>query len=305
MSLQSDLARIDAAYRATLIRRQVGVSLAVSRLFGQLSVDDIIGATPAVDAWLDRSVEISMAVRAKIFDEATDYMTDVRLAFRPSWPVMAPVVDEPPTLEQIRTSLWVTGIVSARKRLEETKVAQSPSLMQQSLEARLRDPDTPGRPQAQRMLDVISSGQQAGLRAEIEKSGEMAGAAAARHAGDGSRDQIINAVQRDRRAIGWVRVTSGQPCFFCAALASRGPVYQDDSFDESDARFEGQGRHKVHDHCSCALRPVHSRSTGEWPALSQQLESEWKALSDETNKRYGRNPTMKDWRSYYATREAA
>lgn len=305
MSLRDDLARIDAAYRATLIRRQAGVSLAVSRLFGRLTPEDILVGSSAVDTWLDQSIEISMAVRAKVFEEASDYMTDIRTAIHPGWPVPETVVDEPPTLEQIRTSLWVTGIVSARKRMEETPVAQSPSLVQQSLERNLRDPDAPQTPQSRRMLEVIESGRQANLRAEIDLSGQMAGAAAARHAGDGSRDQVVNATQRDRRVIGWVRVTSGRPCFFCAALASRGPVYQDDSFDESDARFEGAGQHKVHDHCSCSLRPVYSRSTEEWPALSQQFEDEWKALSKETNRLYNRNPTMLDWRKHYATRAAA
>lgn len=305
MSLRQDLARIDSSYRATLFRRQLGVTIAVQRLFSRLTPDDILSGTSSVEAWLDRSIAISMAVRSKVYEETFDYMTDVRAAVHPGWPVPEFVPDEPPKPEDIRTSLWVEGIVSARKRLIDSPVAQQPSLVQQSLERTLRDPEAPSTPQSKRMLETLERGRQAALQEEIDKSGEMAGAAAARHAANASRDQIVNATQRDRRAIGWIRVTSGNPCFFCAALASRGPVYQDDSFDESDPRFEGPGRHKVHNRCSCALRQVYTRSAEEWPALNQELEDAWKSLSLETNRLHGRNPTMLDWRQHYATRASA
>jgi hypothetical protein len=42
----------------------------------------------------------------------------------------------------------------------------------------------------------------------------------------GGRMTITGAVQHDRRALGWARSTSGEPCTFCRMLASRGPVYK-------------------------------------------------------------------------------
>ena len=301
MSLRSDLDRLDTAYRAGLTRRQAGVSLAVARLFRRLTPLDILSGSSAVDDWLDQSIAISMAVRAKIYEETATYLDDVQQLVVPRAPRPPVVPDEPPTLEQIRTSLWTQGIVSARKRIESAgPVAQAPSLLEQSFARRAADPEQPA-PQRERALEIIDSGRRVRLQQEIDLSGEMAGAAAARHAANASRDQVIASTQRGGRAIGWVRVTSGRPCFFCAALASRGPVYREDSFEESDPRFEGPGQHKVHDHCSCSLRQVYTRSEEEWPALSQRLEQEWKTFGDDLEQRTGRRPTMKDWREHYAT----
>lgn len=48
---------------------------------------------------------------------------------------------------------------------------------------------------------------------------------------------------------GYLRVTGTDPCYFCVMLASRGPVFEEDSFDVSDVRFVGDGQVKVHDSC--------------------------------------------------------
>jgi hypothetical protein len=314
MSLRTDLERLDATYRAGLTRRQLGVSLAVDALFKKLTIADILAGTPAVDDWLDKSTTIAMAVRGKIADETATYFTDLSRLTLPGARPISTVIAEPPPLEQVRTSLWVTGVVSARKRIDATYAAepsrpapsvgatQGLSLLEQAFLRRAADPETP-QPMRERAQQLMDQGRQSSLQEEAAKSGEMAGAAAARHAVNVSRDSAIETAKADRRIIGWVRVTSGRPCFFCAALASRGPVYQDDSFDESDPRFEGPGQHKVHDHCSCSLRPVTSRSHEEWPAQSQEFEDRWKALSVETNRLYGRNPTMLDWRQDFAARQ--
>ena len=303
MSLRTDLERLDRIYRQSLSRRQAGTSLAVGRLFASLDLEDILSGSQRVDDWLDRSIQISLAVRAKVYDEAVQYISEVQQLAIPRAPVPPVVPDEPPTYEQLRTSLFTQGILSARKRLDgtATPVAQSPSLLEQSFLLRTSDPEAPPPGQDRRSLEIIQQGRSARTREEILKSGEMAGAAAARHAGNASRDQVIASTKAGGRAIGWIRVTSGRPCFFCAALASRGPVYEGDSFDESDPRFEGPGRHKVHDHCSCSLRQVFSRSEQEWPALSQRLEREWKDFGDDLEQRTGRRPTLLDWRQHYAS----
>lgn len=101
-----------------------------------------------------------------------------------------------------------------------------------------------------------------------------------RHVANVGRDLIEELTLADPRARGHVRVTDGDPCYFCAMLASRGPVYEEDSFDESDPRFEGPGEHKVHDGCGCLLVPVY----GQAPILAQSAmyEKRWKQALEES-----------------------
>lgn len=84
----------------------------------------------------------------------------------------------------------------------------------------------------------------------------------------GGWDTIEESVRSDRRALGWQRVTSGDPCAFCAMVASRGPIYKEDTVD-----FE------AHDHCSCEPEPVYSESVFEdrslWPETSRRLRDTW------------------------------
>lgn len=90
--------------------------------------------------------------------------------------------------------------------------------------------------------------------------------AAARLALEGGRQTIIGSVQADGLVTGWIRTTSGDPCAFCAMLASRGPVYK-----ESTVGFQ------AHDHCSCVPEPYHSGS--EWPEANQQFRDQWNEVT--------------------------
>lgn len=83
------------------------------------------------------------------------------------------------------------------------------------------------------------------------------------------RATIIGAVQQDKYARAWARVTEPGACSFCLMLASRGAVY-------TDQRSAGKGSNdlirkngkafaannmtpsafKVHDHCRCHVEPV-------------------------------------------------
>jgi hypothetical protein len=73
--------------------------------------------------------------------------------------------------------------------------------------------------------------------------------AVARHTLDGGRGQLVASAAADRQALGWARVTSSQPCAFCAMLASRGPVYR----SKATADFQ------PHDHCSCTPEVIYHR----------------------------------------------
>lgn len=73
---------------------------------------------------------------------------------------------------------------------------------------------------------------------------------ATRHVLDGGRETLISSVRRDARARGWQRVTGGKPCAFCMTIASRGPVFKEDTVG-----------FRAHGHCACSAEPVYG---GGW-----------------------------------------
>lgn len=75
----------------------------------------------------------------------------------------------------------------------------------------------------------------------------------------GGRLTIANTTAADRVAVGWRRVTDGNPCAFCALLASRGPVYGKRSAVATDDPVFGDGK-RYHAHCGCTAEPVY----GTW-----------------------------------------
>lgn len=100
-----------------------------------------------------------------------------------------------------------------------------------------------------------------------------------RHVQNGGRNTIDQARNADPVAVGYYRETDGDPCYFCAMLASRLGVYKEDSFDQSDARFEGEGKAKVHDQCACHNRPLFSRQDDSvFPQSSRDAARMWNEL---------------------------
>lgn len=95
---------------------------------------------------------------------------------------------------------------------------------------------------------------------------------AIREALNGGRGVVNEVVKRDRKIIGFARVTDSDPCPLCAILASRGAVYGKGSFISSDKKWKPNPNGakdlpdgwtnvaKVHDHCQCTLRPVYAES---------------------------------------------
>jgi hypothetical protein len=78
----------------------------------------------------------------------------------------------------------------------------------------------------------------------------------------GGRMTITGAVTDDRKALGWARVTSGDPCAFCRSLAARGPVYK----SGRSADFQ------PHDHCSCMPEPVYAGTQTKAGAAAASAE---------------------------------
>lgn len=82
--------------------------------------------------------------------------------------------------------------------------------------------------------------------------------AVTRHVLAGGRDTLVLSAGEDAQATGWARVTSGNPCAFCAMIAGRGPVYK----GEDTAEFQ------AHDGCACMAEPAYAGS--EWPGRARE-----------------------------------
>lgn len=75
---------------------------------------------------------------------------------------------------------------------------------------------------------------------------------------DVGRRTLTDAVQSDRKARGWARITEPTACSFCRLLATRGAVYksEDTAGRGANEKFVGEGEFKFHNHCHCTIEPV-------------------------------------------------
>jgi hypothetical protein len=96
---------------------------------------------------------------------------------------------------------------------------------------------------------MLSQGHGAARHGAVHDAGH-----AARIALDGGRTTTLDTVKADPVAVGWYRVTDGDPCAFCALLASRGVVYKE--FDTVDLTAT-----QVHNDCGCFGAPAFSRTS--------------------------------------------
>lgn len=107
---------------------------------------------------------------------------------------------------------------------------------------------------------------------------EMAGAGV-RVVLDGGRDQIRQAVELDRVALGYARVTRPDACSWCAMLASLGAWYKGEkAFTTADAKYTGDGRFKVHNSCQCTLEPIYDRRA-DLPPETAKFRAMWKTAT--------------------------
>lgn len=129
-----------------------------------------------------------------------------------------------------------------------------------------------------RTLERVTPAQQKALLAELKQtSTSKVAASVVRHAQAGGRQTIFENSQKDRVALGWIRVTRTKPCAFCAMLASRGIQYRpfrEDSFEESNLNFTGEGNAKVHDECGCSMKAVYA-TNDPILARNKQFEDLW------------------------------
>jgi hypothetical protein len=100
---------------------------------------------------------------------------------------------------------------------------------------------------------------------------------------DGSRTTIVESTRADDRAVGWYRVTDGDPCGFCALMASRGVVYK-----SATVNFE------AHNDCGCTSAPAFSRDI-ELPAVSREADRIYRSG----------NASLSDFRKAWRQRNAS
>lgn len=192
----------------------------------------------SLDATMARWLRVNLPIIDRQARRSADLASTYLRAFRAAEVGVsdwAPMLIELPSTEAVTTSLTVTGPVRIKKATEA------------------------GVP----------------LRRAVSTAQAATAAAGMRHTLAGGRSLITRSIRADRRALGWVRTTSGDPCAFCAMLASRGAEYKTDSFNKSDPRFTGAGKFKVHDNCSCGLEPVYHRDTN-LPAGTARYQELWK-----------------------------
>lgn len=93
----------------------------------------------------------------------------------------------------------------------------------------------------------------------------------------GGRFSIDGFEQRDERARGWRRVTDGNPCTFCAMLATRGPVYGSREIAE---QIGGNGL-RYHANCGCTAEPIYT--VWEPSAREREFIRDYEAAAQEAD----------------------
>ena len=118
--------------------------------------------------------------------------------------------------------------------------------------------------------------------------------------GRGAQEYIV---RRDRNVIGYVRVSkTGTPCYFCAAMISRGVVYK--SLLAAGGSYDKPNR--WHDNCNCFAVPIFFwgdyRDSSMFD-MNRDMWEQWKKMKGNLDEWVGpreKRSLMNAWRRYYA-----
>lgn len=228
-----------------------GAQLTERHRLAQLSIrasflEDFVRLWPLIDLerldetageWINFVVDLILRFRQQSASRSLSYYDSFRRA-----EIGLPLPDRPlyrnldaPSHGAIRTSLLVTGPIGVKSRIAK------------------------------------------GIHPEVAKAKalvDVAGAAS-RHVLDGGRTQLVKSIDRDPRSQQYARVTDGQPCYFCAMLASRGPVYRSARTAQfTTSRSKRGPGHEFHDHCGCSIEPGFTKDA-DWPGRGREFEQIW------------------------------
>lgn len=135
---------------------------------------------------------------------------------------------------------------------------------------------------------------QAQRRAEVNLAG-----AVSRLTQQAGRETVQASSRDDRAAIGWMRVTDADPCYWCAMLASRGVVYKSRATAGAKyaGRFDGVNPYAFHNHCECSAVPVMSDQDPRIDA-ADELYDRW---LDVTSDEFGKDK-LRAWRRHWESK---
>lgn len=234
------------AYRQQQISQGLAVAALVALYYkSKVDIDDPV----SVSTWIDLMLPKILAGRDQTGRLAAAYGTVLRRIELPNAPQLSftPTLADASIEKAVKTSLLVVGPADY---MNKAKLIES--------------------------LDVGPIQRQAMLVNAKNTTADKLVGATMRHVQNGGRQTLADNVTADKLTLGYVRVTSAKPCFFCAMLASRGLVFAEDSFDASDPRFTGDGTAKVHDNCSCSLKPVYTRAGDQSLEAAEKYTDMWK-----------------------------
>lgn len=247
MATTAQGAALTEAHRAEQATRAAFVAAAGLRLWNRTIKPDQLERTVAV--WMRLMLALIQREHGKSYQLTKSYYPEFRRLELPNGPKFVMPAEQKLNPEQVFTSLRVTGPIALQKKLTEVK-----------------------------QLDLSPELEQAFVDDAMESAAKTSSAAAVRQSLAGGRDLMRNAAGSDKAALGWARVTQDNPCYFCAMLASRGFVYGEDAFEDSDALFTGGGRAKVHDGCQCTMEPTFKRGS-DMPGRGEEFSELWASVT--------------------------
>lgn len=234
---------LSQAYRAQQNRLGVLVAALVAAYYKNLvTVED----PASVARWLEIMVPRILAGSARTASLAAEYATAVRALELPDVPRLTFEPSIGALEQQVRTSLAVVGPTDYMNKALQIERADIPDIQRKA------------------ELAVVK-----------QVTADKIAATTLRHVANGGRQTILDSTKADGLALGYVRVTQANPCWFCAMLASRGLVFADDSFADSDPRFTGPGTAKVHDGCGCGMKAVYTRKGDKALEATQPFADQW------------------------------
>ena len=140
---------------------------------------DMTALDATTPRWLRAAVPMVQSQSVASARLASSYVQSFRRVEAPSAAALRPFVAPPPPAQQVVTSLTATGPVAVKQQM------------------------TRGVPLERAALGGMSRSSAAALRLALQ----------------GGRDTVNETIRRDPAALGYARVTSGDPCAFCAMLA--------------------------------------------------------------------------------------
>ncbi len=237
-----------------------------------------------VEAWRLSQVELRAAVSAEVF-----YMMG---AFNPedivgTWPaierMIVRLIEQERRRSEAQSLAFYDRVRTAEGVTDIYEQVGAGSLDPRRLVTNLRivGPGEAGKAMSLGRADVLQT-------TSTKVAGEVS-----RNVLNGGRFSTLNTASADKKVIGWVRVTDGNPCAFCAMLASRGVSYRPFKSKKSAlgqggkksvfVRKDKNGRtvndFRAHQHCACTAKPVYSKDD-PLPGRTAEFQEIWDRTGD-------------------------